>query len=195
MDTKEVNIILRKKARTELTILRKQLLAQSPQIVLDRAYEYATKSDMVSLINETEFTAKQARALLRRPRLLDSLFKHRGKQQTGSGIGNSSHQFVHAADSRIDLLLIIRIVITGFITTDGKTVLAQTADLSAQISSINTKKPLQFTTVDGFAFSGMVFFEIFADCGSFIHRRFLLIFRDPVYGVSEPDTVPNILEA
>ena len=45
MDTREVNIILRKKARTELTILRKQLLAQSPQAVLDRAYEYATKSD------------------------------------------------------------------------------------------------------------------------------------------------------
>ena len=78
MDTREVNIILRKKARTELTILRKQLLAQSPQVVLDRAYEYATKSDMVSLINETEFTAKQARALLRRPRLLDSLFKEYG---------------------------------------------------------------------------------------------------------------------
>ena len=46
MDTREVNIILRKKARTELTLLRKQLLAQSPQVVLDRAYEYATKSDM-----------------------------------------------------------------------------------------------------------------------------------------------------
>ena len=84
MDTREVNIILRKKARTELTILRKQLLAQSPQIVLDRAYEYATKSDMVSLINETEFTAKQARALLRRPRLLDSLFKEYGNHSSNS---------------------------------------------------------------------------------------------------------------
>ena len=84
MDTREVNIILRKKARTELTILRKQLLAQSPQVVLDRAYEYATKSDMVSLINETEFTAKQAGALLRRPRLLDSLFKEYGNHSSNS---------------------------------------------------------------------------------------------------------------
>ena len=84
MDTKEVNIILRKKARTELTILRKQLLAQSPQAVLDRAYEYATKSDMVSLINETEFSAKQASALLRRPRLLDSLFKEYGNHSSNS---------------------------------------------------------------------------------------------------------------
>lgn len=84
MDTREVNIILRKKARTELTILRKQLLAQSPQIVLARAYEYVTKSDMVSLINETEFTAKQARALLRRPRLLDSLFKEYGNHSSNS---------------------------------------------------------------------------------------------------------------
>ena len=84
MDTREVNIILRKKARTELTILRKQLLAQSPQAVLDRAYEYATKSDMVSLINETEFTAKQASALLRRPRLLDSLFKEYGNHSSNS---------------------------------------------------------------------------------------------------------------
>lgn len=84
MDTREVNIILRKKARTELTILRKQLLAQSPQAVLDRAYEYATKSDMVSLINETEFTAKQASALLRRPRLLDSLFKEYGDHSSNS---------------------------------------------------------------------------------------------------------------
>ena len=84
MDTREVNIILRKKARAELTILRKQLLAQSPQAVLDRAYEYATKSDMVSLINETEFTAKQASALLRRPRLLDSLFKEYGDHSSNS---------------------------------------------------------------------------------------------------------------
>ena len=84
MDTREVNIILRKKARTELTLLRKQLLAQSPQEVLDRAYEYATKSDMVTLINETEFSAKQARALLRRPRLLDSLFKEYGNHSSNS---------------------------------------------------------------------------------------------------------------
>lgn len=84
MDTREVNIILRKKARTELTILRKQLLTQSPQEVLDRAYEYATKSDMVSLINETVFTGKQARALLCRPRLLDSLFKEYGNHSSNS---------------------------------------------------------------------------------------------------------------
>ena len=84
MDTREVNIILRKKARAELTILRKQLLAKSPQEVLDRAYEYATKSDMVSLINETEVTATQARALLRRPRLLDSLFKEYGNHSSNS---------------------------------------------------------------------------------------------------------------
>ena len=84
MDTREVNIILRKKARAELTILRKQLLAKSPQEVLDRAYEYATKSDMVTLINETEFSANQARALLRRPRLLDSLFKEYGGHSSNS---------------------------------------------------------------------------------------------------------------
>ena len=84
MDTREVNIILRKKARAELTILRKQLLAKSPQEVLDRAYEYATKSDMVTLINETEFSANQARALLRRPRLLDSLFKEYGDHSSNS---------------------------------------------------------------------------------------------------------------
>jgi len=84
MDTREVNIILRKKARAELMILRKQLLAQTPQAILDRAYEYATKSDMVSLINETEFTAKQASALLRRPRLLDSLYKEYGNHSSNS---------------------------------------------------------------------------------------------------------------
>ena len=84
MDKREVNIILRKKARAELTILRKQLLAKSPQEVLDRAYEYATKSDMVTLINETEFSAKQASALLHRPRLLDSLFKEYGDHSSNS---------------------------------------------------------------------------------------------------------------
>ena len=84
MDTREVNIILRKKARTELTILRKQLLAQSPQIVLDRAYEYATKSDMVTLINETEFAAEQARAMLSKPKLLDCLFKEYGNHSSNS---------------------------------------------------------------------------------------------------------------
>ena len=84
MDKREVNIILRKKARTELTMLRKQLLAKSPQEVLDRAYEFATKFDMVTLINETEFSAKQARAMLGKPKLLDCLFKDYGNHSSNS---------------------------------------------------------------------------------------------------------------
>lgn len=84
MDTREANIILRKKARTELALLRKQLSALSPDTILDRAYEYVTKSDMVTLINETEFTAQQARAMLRKPRMLDSLFKDYGNHSSNS---------------------------------------------------------------------------------------------------------------
>lgn len=84
MNAKEANIILRQKVRTELALLRRRLVAQSPQAVLDRAYEYATKSDMVTLINETEFAAEQARAMLSKPKLLDCLFKEYGNHSSNS---------------------------------------------------------------------------------------------------------------
>ena len=84
MDTREVNIILRQKVRTELAALRRKLLSQSQQYVLDHAYEYATKTDMVSLINETEFPAEEARAMLTKPKLLDRLFKEFGNHSSNS---------------------------------------------------------------------------------------------------------------
>lgn len=84
MNAKEANIILRQKVRTELALLHRRLVAQKPQEVLDRAYEFATKSDMVTLINETEFSAEQAKAMLGKPKLLDSLFKEYGNHSSNS---------------------------------------------------------------------------------------------------------------
>ena len=84
MNAKELNVILRTKARTELSIFRRHLLSQSPQTVLDNAYAYVTKSDMVAIINETEFTEAEAKALLSCPKLLDSLFKEYGNHSSNS---------------------------------------------------------------------------------------------------------------
>ena len=79
MNTREINIILRQKVRTELTALRRKLLSKSQQFVLDHAKEYATKADIVMLINNTEFYAEDARAMLSKPKLLDALFKEYNK--------------------------------------------------------------------------------------------------------------------
>ena len=79
MNTRETNTILRQKVRTELTALRRKLLSKSQQFVLDHAKEYATKADIVMLINKTEFDAEEARAMLSKPKLLDALFKEYNK--------------------------------------------------------------------------------------------------------------------
>ena len=84
MNARETNIILRQKVRTELAAFRRRLLSQSQQYVLDHACEYATKMDMVTLINETEFSEEEARAMLTKPRLLDSLFKEYGNHSSNS---------------------------------------------------------------------------------------------------------------
>ena len=79
MNTRETNIILRQKVRTELTALRRKLLSKSQQFVLDHAKEYATKADIVMLISKTDFDLEEARAMLTKPRLLDALFKEYSK--------------------------------------------------------------------------------------------------------------------
>ena len=75
MNARETNIILRQQVRTELNALRRKLLSKSQQYVLDHAKEYAMKADIVSLINKTEFSLEEARAMLSKPKLLDALFK------------------------------------------------------------------------------------------------------------------------
>lgn len=84
MNARETNIILRQKVRTELAAFRRKLLSQNQQYVLDHACEYATKTDMVTLINETEFSADEARAMLTKPKLLDALFKEYGNHSSNS---------------------------------------------------------------------------------------------------------------
>lgn len=84
MNERETNIILRRKVRTEFSLFRKKLLSQNPQYVLDHAYEYATKADMLTLINETEFTTEEARAMLTKPKVLDALFNEYGNHSSNS---------------------------------------------------------------------------------------------------------------
>lgn len=84
MNAKEANVILRQKVRAELSKFRRHLLSQSQQTVLDHAYEYATKSDMVTIIHETEFTLVEAKGLLSRPSLLDAIFKEYGNHSSNS---------------------------------------------------------------------------------------------------------------
>lgn len=84
MNAKEANVILRQKARMELRAFQRHLLTQSQQVVLDHAYEYATKSDMVTIIGETEFNEEQAKAMLKVPKLLDRLFREYGNHSGNS---------------------------------------------------------------------------------------------------------------
>ena len=84
MNARETNIILRQKARTELTALRRKLLSKSQQYVLDHAKEYAMKADIVMLINKTEFSLEEARDMLTKPKLLDAIFKEFNKESSNN---------------------------------------------------------------------------------------------------------------
>ena len=65
MNTEELNLQLYNKMSAEFEKFKEELLNSSPQEVLDRAYEYIIKDDIVLSLEYTDLTASRADALLK----------------------------------------------------------------------------------------------------------------------------------
>ena len=71
MNTEELNLQLYNKMSAEFEKFKEELLNSSPQEVLDRAYEYIIKDDIVLSLEYSDLTASRADALLnQRTRLM-----------------------------------------------------------------------------------------------------------------------------
>jgi len=82
MTTEELNQALFDKANSEMKQFANWLLKQTPEEVLNHAYEYVTKTDIVADLEYLELEAAQARALLQSDTLLDDIYKAYDNQET-----------------------------------------------------------------------------------------------------------------
>lgn len=84
MDAIELNAALYAKMEAEMTDFANWLLKQPPEVILNHAIEYATKFDIVSIMETTEFSAEKARALLSLEEPLDAIYKDYGESSSNS---------------------------------------------------------------------------------------------------------------
>lgn len=74
MNTEELNLQLYNKMSAEFEKFKEELLNSSPQEVLDRAYEYIIKDDIVLSLECSDLTASRADALLKSENSLDEVY-------------------------------------------------------------------------------------------------------------------------
>ena len=71
----ELNEELYKKARAEFEAYKNSLLAMSPEQILEHAYEYAIREDIVLALEYFDLHARQAQALLKADNVLDAVLE------------------------------------------------------------------------------------------------------------------------
>lgn len=69
-----LNRKLYEKVSAEMEAYENELLAIPPEEILEHAYAYATKQDIVLALEEHDLSEKQARALLRCDNTLEAIF-------------------------------------------------------------------------------------------------------------------------
>lgn len=69
-----LNRKLYEKVSAEMEAYENELLAMPPEEILEHAYAYATKQDIVLALEEHDLSEKQARALLRCDDALEAIF-------------------------------------------------------------------------------------------------------------------------
>lgn len=75
MTQEELNQALFDKADAEMEKFKSWLLAQPPEEILNHAYVYSVKQDILLGLDSADLTEKQARALLQSPTPLEDLYK------------------------------------------------------------------------------------------------------------------------
>lgn len=82
MTQEQLNTALYKKMYAEQEKYKAWLLSLPPEAVLDHAYEYTSREDILLSLEENSLTSAQARALLRSPYPLADVFKDWEKRDT-----------------------------------------------------------------------------------------------------------------
>ena len=83
MNSNEKNTALYEKMAAEQDTFRDWLKSQSPEEVLNHAYEYTVREDIVMAMEELELSDAQAQALLDFPSPLADVYRHFEKLETG----------------------------------------------------------------------------------------------------------------
>ena len=83
MNTNDLNTALCEKMTAEQDKFRDWLKSQSPEEVLNHAYEYTIREDIVMAMEELELTDAQAQALLDSPSPLADVYRYFEKLETG----------------------------------------------------------------------------------------------------------------
>ena len=89
MNTNDLNTALYEKMAAEQDKYRDWLKSQPPAEVLNHAYEYTVREDIVMAMEELELTDAQAQALLDSPTPLADVYRHFEKLETGYIQSNS----------------------------------------------------------------------------------------------------------
>ena len=83
MNTNDLNTALYEKMAAEQDKFRDWLKSQPPEEVLNHAYEYTIREDIVMAMEELELTDTQAQALLESPSPLADVYRYFEKLETG----------------------------------------------------------------------------------------------------------------
>lgn len=83
MTQEQLNTALYKKMFAEQEKYKAWLLSQTPAEVLDHAYEYTCREDILLSLEDNSLTSAQAKALLKSPCPLADVFKDWEKRETG----------------------------------------------------------------------------------------------------------------
>ncbi len=83
MNTNDLNTALYEKMAAEQDKFRDWLKSQPPEEVLNHAYEYTIREDIVMAMEELELTDAQAQALLESPSPLADVYRYFEKLETG----------------------------------------------------------------------------------------------------------------
>ena len=87
MTQEQLNTALYQKMFAEQEKYKAWLLSQSPEVILNHAYEYTSREDILLSLEENDLTRAQATALLKSPGPLADIFKDWEKRETGQIFG------------------------------------------------------------------------------------------------------------
>ena len=83
MTQEQLNTALYKKMFAEQEKYKAWLLSQPPESILDHAYEYTSREDILLSLENDDLSSAQAKALLKSPCPLADVFKDWEKRETG----------------------------------------------------------------------------------------------------------------
>lgn len=83
MTTEELNVRLYQQMAAEQAKYREHLLTLSPAEILELAYEYATREDILIAMEHNDLSDRQAQTLMKSDTPLEDVFRHYEKHGAG----------------------------------------------------------------------------------------------------------------